>query len=195
MTLDRTWISAELAAIRASSKPEVRGPQLERLIRTIFLAIPGMDLEDVDVKSAYQTEEIDIYFWNDRERDGLHFLDCPLLVECKGWSRPVSGRELRYFATTLKDKGRVSGIFVALEGITGSDVERTAGFFHVATAMANGQTVLVITGEDIESLASGADLVRLLRRRLSDQVRDQVLAVEAKTNKRITRRAKATSSR
>jgi hypothetical protein len=113
MTLDAAWIRAELAAIRASKRPEIKGPRLETLIRTIFLAIPGMDLEDIDVKSAYLTEEIDIYFWNDREREGLHFLDCPLLVECKGWSKPVSGRELRYFATTLKDKGRVSGVFVA----------------------------------------------------------------------------------
>ena len=180
MTLDTAWIRDELTGIRASSNPEIKGPRLETLIRTIFLVVPGMDLEDQDVENAYQTEEIDLYFWNDREREGLHFLDCPLLVECKAWSKPVSGRDLRYFATTLKDKGRSSGVFIALEGLAGKPAKKTAGFFHVSAAMATGQTVLLITGADISSLTCGADLVRLLRRRLTDQVRDQVLAVEAK---------------
>jgi hypothetical protein len=49
--------------------------------------------------------------------------------------------------------------------------------------MAAGQTVLVVTGEDLMKLTSGADLIRLLRRRLTDQVRDQVLAVDVKPRK------------
>jgi hypothetical protein len=183
MTLDPNWIASELAAIRASSDPMVKGPRLEALIRVIFLSVPGLDLEDQDVESAYGTEEIDLYFWNHRERTGLHFMDCPLLVECKAWSKPASGRDLRYFATTLKDKGRSSGIFIALEGLTGDPATKSAGFFHVATAMAAGQTVLVVTGEDLMKLTSGADLIRLLRRRLTDQVRDQVLAVDVKPRK------------
>jgi hypothetical protein len=180
MTLDAEWIADELKAIQASSDPEVKGPRLEALIRTIFLAVAGLDLEDQDVESAYGTEEIDLYFWNDREREGLHFMDCPLLVECKAWSRPASGRDLRYFATVLKDKGRSNGVFVALQGLAGNPAAKSAGFFHVASAMAAGQTVLLITGDDIAKLTSGADLVRLLRRRLTDQVRDQVLAVDVK---------------
>ncbi|PZR84760.1 MAG: hypothetical protein DI537_32140 [Stutzerimonas stutzeri] len=180
MTLDPTWIVMELAAIDASSDPTVKGRRLEALIRAIFFSVPGLDLEDQDVESAYLTEEIDLYFWNDREREGLHFMDCPLLVECKAWSKPASGRELRYFATTLKDKDRSSGIFVALKGLTGNPAAKSAGFFHVASAMAAGQTVLLITGDDIAKLTCGTDLVRLLRRRLTDQVRDQVLATDAK---------------
>lgn len=180
MTLDPTWIVMELAAIDASSDPTVKGRRLEALIRAIFFSVPGLDLEDQDVESAYLTEEIDLYFWNDREREGLHFMDCPLLVECKAWSKPASGRELRYFATTLKDKDRSSGIFVALKGLTGNSAAKSAGFFHVASAMAAGQTVLLITGDDIAKLTCGTDLVRLLRRRLTDQVRDQVLATDAK---------------
>lgn len=194
MTLDPNWIKNELAAIRASDEAKVKGPRLEALIRAIFLAVPGLNLEEQDVESAYQTEEIDLYFWNDRERLGLHFLDCPLLVESKGWSQPVSGRELRYFATTLKDKGRSSGVFVALEGLAGNPANKSAGFFHVAAAMADGQTVLLITGDDLARLTCGADLVRLLQRRLIDQVRDQVLAAPRKAAKpRSTKKAKATA--
>ena len=143
-----------------------------------------MTLEDQDVQSAYDTEEIDLYFWNDHARDGLHFLDCPLNVECKAWSRPVSGREWRAFATLLRDKGRSSGVFVALEGIAGDALQLSAGFFHLASAMAGRRTVLVITGADLEAIDSPADLARLLRRRMLDQVKGQVLAIEGPRRRR-----------
>ncbi|WP_193369331.1 restriction endonuclease [Pelagibius marinus] len=175
--LDPSHIAAEIEAIRAeTNNSSGKGKRLEALIATIFRAVPGLSLEDQDITSNYRTQEIDLYFMNERPLDGLHFLDCPLIVECKGWSCAVDGRELRYFATTLKDKGRRSGVFVALEGITGNADDRTAGFFHVTTAMAEGQTVLIVTGEDLLGIASGDDLVKLLKRRLMDQVKSQVSA-------------------
>ncbi len=182
--LDRAYISAELAAIRAETNTDAKGNRLEALIALVFKAVAGLNLDAQDIESDYETEEIDLFFWNDRERAGLHFLDCPLIVECKGWSKPVPGRELRYFATLLKDKGRSNGVFVALEGITGKAKDLTAGFFHVASAMAAGQTVLIITGADLETIGSGEELVALLRRRLLDQVKSQVAAVEGTTVKK-----------
>lgn len=146
----------------------------------LFSGIPGLSLEDQDVQSNYRTEEIDLYFWNDRAPGGLHFLDCPLIVECKGWSGPLPGRELRHFATLLRDRGRTSGVLVAIQGITGDAAERSAGFFHVAAAMAGGQTVLVITGADLAALQDSAEIVRVLRRRMLDQVRGQTLALEGR---------------
>jgi hypothetical protein len=179
-----SWIRTELAAIRIATEPRPKGQRLEALIAQIMGGIPGMTLEAQDVRSAYETEEIDLYFWNDRASGGLHFIDCPLIVECKGWSSPVSGRELRTFATLLRDKGRSSGIFVALEGITGDAAERTAGFFHLAAAMAGGQTVLVITGADLETLDAPTDLIRVLQRRMLNQVKGQVLAIESEARRR-----------
>jgi Restriction endonuclease len=172
----------ELDAIAELAKSPEKGRRLERLIAEIFGSIAGLALDAQDVVNAYDTEEMDLYFWNDRERDGLHFLDCPLVVECKGWSQPVSGRELRYFATMLKDKGRRSGIFVALKGLAGRAAARSAGFFHVTTAMAAGQTVLVVTEADLRTLNKTTDLVALLKRRMLDQVKGQILALNAKGN-------------
>lgn len=172
-------IRAELATIRETSESRLKGQRLETLVARLFRGLPGVTLEDQDVESSYETEEIDLYFWNERQRDGLHFLDCPLIVECKAWSRPVSGRELRSFATLLRHKGRRSGVLVALQGITGDAATRTAGFFHLASAMAGGQTVLVLTGADLEAISQPVDLMRLLRRRMLDQVRGQVLAIES----------------
>jgi hypothetical protein len=177
-TTFNSWIRAELTAIQGTRESEAKGQRLEALLARVLCSVRGMTLEDQDVENAYDTEEIDLYFWNELAQDGLHFLDCPLIVECKAWSRPVSGNDLRAFATLLRDKGRSNGIFVALEGITGDAVQRSAGFFHLASAMADGQTVLVVTGADLETIDSPADLIQLLRRRLLDQVRGQVLAIE-----------------
>jgi hypothetical protein len=177
-------IRTELRAIQGTRESKAKGQRLEALLARVLCSVRGMTLEAQDVVSAYETEEIDLYFWNDRARDGLHFLDCPLIVECKAWSGPVSGRELRTFATLLRDKGRSSGVFFALEGITGDALQRSAGFFHLASAMAGGQTVLVVTGNDLETIDSPADLVRLLRRRMLDQVRGQVLAIEGSRRRR-----------
>lgn len=177
------WIRAELDAIRATVDAVAKGKRLERLVRNILCRIPGLTIEDQDVVNAYATQEMDLYFFNAREREGLHFLDCPLIVECKGWSGPVDGRELRHFATLLKDRGRRSGIFVALSGITGDARSRSAGFYHVTAALAGGQLVLVVTGEDLEAAEDPAHLVALLRRRMLDQVRGQILALERSARK------------
>jgi hypothetical protein len=82
-------------------------------------------------------------------------------------------------------------VFFALEGITGDALQRSAGFFHLASAMAGGQTVLVVTGTDLETIDSPADLVRLLRRRMLDQVRGQVLAIEGSRRRRKAGRSQA----
>lgn len=176
--VDAEWVHSELAAIEQGRSAAAKGKRVERLVRQIFGRIPGLVLEDQDVISAYRTQEIDLYYFNRREANGLHFLDCPLIVECKGWSGPVDGRELRYFADLLRDRGRRDGIFIALHGITGNPDTPTAGFYHIATALAGGQLVLVITGDDLRDACGPADLVALLQRRMLDQVKSQILAIE-----------------
>ena len=76
-------IRAELRAIQGTRESKAKGQRLEALLARVLCSVRGMTLEAQDVESAYETEEIDLYFWNDRARDGLHFLDCPLIVECK----------------------------------------------------------------------------------------------------------------
>ncbi len=176
---DRDRVGSELAALASLTDASAKGRRLEVLIRSIFAQVPGLSLEDQDVVNAWGTQEMDLYFFNAREREGLHFLDCPLIVECKGWSAPVDGRELRWFADMLRDKGRRDGIFIALNGLTGRAQRRTAGFYHVTRALADGQLVLVLTGEDLVKAGDSAGLVALLRRRMLDQVKGQVLALEA----------------
>jgi hypothetical protein len=163
-----------LDAIAIELNPERKGRLLETMIADLFASIPGLALDGQDVVNAFRSEEIDLIFWNYQHDQGFRFLDCPLIVECKGWSRPVAGREVRYFATELKDKGRRNGIFVALNGITGDERNLTAAFFHVAAAMIEGVQVLVLTGEELAAIQQVEDLISIFRRKLLGMTRQQI---------------------
>lgn len=171
-------LSPELEAIAAEADGYQKGRRLERMIGGLFSSLPGVTLEDEDVVNAFGSEEIDLIFWNEQHDTGLRFLDCPLIVECKGWSRAVAGREVRYFATELKDKGRRNGVFVALNGITGDEQNLTAAFFHVAAAMIEGVQVLVLTGEELAGLGHAEDLIPIFKRKLLGMTRQQIRAAK-----------------
>ena len=167
-------LGPELNDLAAEFDSYEKGRRLEQMIGQLFGAIPGVTLEDQDVVNAFGSEEIDLIFWNEQHVAGLRFLDCPLIVECKGWSRPVAGREVRYFATELKDKARRNGVFVALNGITGDEQNLTAAFFHVAAAMIEGVQVLVLTGEELAALNHAEDLIPIFKRKLLGMTRQQI---------------------
>lgn len=180
MTFNAAWIAAELKVIDAlAGKPQEKGKRLETLISKIFSQVSGLQYEGTNLRNFYKTEEIDLLFWNDRERDGLHFLDCPLIVECKSSTAPLAGRDLRYFATALQDKGRTSGVIVALAGLAGDEAAATAGYYHMTAALGQGTNVLLVTRADLLALTSSADLVSLLKRLLLSLVRTQVLEAAA----------------
>lgn len=168
-----------LDAVAGEEIAQHKGKMLEQIISELFGYLPGLELEGEDVVNAYRSEEVDLIFWNAQHDDGLRFLDCPLIVECKGWSKPVAGREVRYFATELKDKGRRNGIFVALNGITGNEENLTAAFFHVAAAMIEGVQVLVITGEELIAMQYAEDLITIFRKKLLGMTRQQIRASKA----------------
>lgn len=167
MTLDPTWIKGELDAIKGmSTRSHMKGRRFEKLLRLIFEDVPGLTHVASDTQSAHHTQEIDLTFWNDKPPNGLFFLDVPLLIEGKSSSSPVDGRDFEHFATTVKHRGRRDGVLVALGGLTGNPGRNSAGLYHQATALIDGITILVVTEEDLLTLTSGADLVRLCQRLL-----------------------------
>ena len=64
-------------------------------------------------------------------RSGLRAARCAILLIC---------------STT---EGRRNGIFVALNGITGSDADLRAAFYHIATAQIEGVQVFGLTGGEL----------------------------------------------
>jgi hypothetical protein len=190
MPFDPAWVRSELTAIRVMRHSRAKGKRLENLINTIFSEIPGLIFEEADVKNVHGTLEIDLFFWNDQLLKGLRALDCPLIIECKSSSDPVEGRDLRYFGNLLRDKGQRDGILVALQGVTGDADANSAGFYHQTVALIDGVRILIVTGEDLLTLTSGKDLVRLLKRALLTLVKRQVQDSEHRAAKRRRRSRK-----
>jgi hypothetical protein len=75
-----------------------------------------------------------------------------------------------YFVNRLRQRGCDHGILFAANGITGAAEDLTRAHFEIATALAAGIRVLVLTPADIGNLTNSDELVTLLKRKLCQLV-------------------------
>jgi hypothetical protein len=143
-----------------------RGQALEDLICYIFGKIPGVSVSERNETSAFNDEEIDILFWNERHSRGLYFLPCLFIAECKNWSSPVGSREVVTFTHTLRSRGCDHGILVATNGISGTNDPPTEAHHQIAMSLSDMVRIMVITRQEIEPLSDTDSLVELLKQRL-----------------------------
>src|SRR5437762_7388870 len=96
-----------------------KGKTLEDFICFLFEAVPGITAKR-NKKNVFETEEVDIFLWNEFSPGGLPSPAFPpwILIECKNWSQKVSSSEVSWFDTKLRDRGLSLGILVATQGIT-----------------------------------------------------------------------------
>ena len=148
-----------------------KGRALEDLICVLFEAVPGI-MTRRNKKNIFETEEVDIFLWNEFFPGGLPSPAFPphILVECKNWSDKVSSREVSWFDTKLRDRGLFLGVLIPMQGITGQPQRLTDAHFIVAKALSEQRKIIVITREDLNGLTSGSDLVSLLQEKLSDLI-------------------------
>lgn len=143
-----------------------KGRVLEELICYIFERVPGIPITERNQLNVFQTEEVDVAFWNDKNVKGFHFLPYIILVECKNWSNAVGSVEVAYFLKKLENKGLDFGILVATNGLTGSTHDFTRANFEVSIALARGIRLIVLTREEIERLHTTKELVLLVKKKL-----------------------------
>jgi hypothetical protein len=139
-----------------------RGRALEDLIAGVFAAIPGVEVRARNAKSVFENEELDLVMANRGASDGLPFPGSYFSVECKNWSRPVGSTEVSWFATKLRRTSQSFGVLVAANGVTGRPADLTAAHFEAATALNEGQAVVVLTLKELRWLCSGEELANLL---------------------------------
>jgi len=142
---------------------QIRGKAFEDLAAYLFETIPGIPFSIRNTMNTFLTEEIDVAIWNDRAPDGLPFLPHVILIECKNWSGPVSSVEVAWFATKLTDRGLDFGILIANAGITGNAADLDRAHFIIATNLAKGQKIIVITRTEISALTNTVDLITLIK--------------------------------
>ena len=143
-----------------------KGHALEDFICVLFPFIPGVEIVQSNALNAFQTEELDVALWNARHPEGLYFLPHLLLIECKNWSHPVGSQEVAYFVGRLRQRGCDHGILLATNGVTGVPEDLTRAHFEIATALASGIRVMVVTTADVAGIANSDDLVTLLKLKL-----------------------------
>ncbi|MBI1923298.1 restriction endonuclease [Candidatus Poribacteria bacterium] len=145
-----------------------QGRALEDLICYLFEKIPGISVTTRNRLNVFNTEEIDIAFWNEKDPRGLYFLPHIILVECKNWSVPVSSLEVSWFDTKLRNRGLTFGVLIAAKGITGNAEEQTGAHSIVAGALREQRQIVVITRQEIEAITDTSQIVRLFKEKLCE---------------------------
>lgn len=149
---------------------DAKGKALEDAVEAAFCAVSGITLQARDKDNSYQSEEIDLAFWNEKEAKGLHFLPNILLVEAKNWSKPAGAKEVAWFVEKLRDRCLDFGIFVAAEGVTGDPKGITAARDKIRTALKDGIKVIVMKKQDIMAFKAPGDLVSFLKTKMCELV-------------------------
>jgi hypothetical protein len=150
----------------AARTTEAKGRLFEDLVCYLFGKIPGMTLFQRDVLNRFESEEVDVAFWNEQERKGLKSFPHFLLIECKNWSVPVGCSAGRDFLGKLRNRGLDFGILIAAHGVTGSPEDGKAAHQEVALALAQKMQLIVITRAEIETLKTTDDLVVMIKRKV-----------------------------
>jgi hypothetical protein len=166
--LSSTKIASYLAQGQSGATTLNRGRALEELVCYIFGRVPGIDITHRDVKNTFNTEEIDVALWNDSPNFGFKYLPNIILVECKNWSKKVGSEEMNWFDSKLRNRGLEFGILVAALGITGATKEITAAHSIVAAALREKRRIVVVTAEELSSLADTKDLDTLIKLKICD---------------------------
>lgn len=144
-----------------------KGQALEELIAYLIGKIPGIIVTARNNNNAFGSEELDVAFWNERRRNGLHFLPNILIVECKNWSRPVGVDEVTHFDAKIRRRGLDFGVLVAANGITGDVGNRTAAHHVVFSSLSEGRKIIVISRAEIEALNHTDELIYAFKQKLT----------------------------
>jgi hypothetical protein len=168
--IPRAQLRAGLARVSNAVGSNDKGRALEDFICFLFPLVPGVEIAQRNVLNAFATEEVDVALWNDRHPDGFYFLPHILLVEAKNWSHPCGSQEVSYFVNRLRQRGCDYGILFAANGVTGAPADLTGAHFEIATALAAGIRVLVVTPADVEQATSTNQIVNLMKQRLCQLV-------------------------
>lgn len=147
-----------------------RGRAYEEAACEFLGAIPGVTIGERNVHNTLRNHEIDIALVNARSENGLHFLPSVLLTEVKGWERRLGSHDISWFASKLRDANLSHGLLFAATGLTGDFTKRTAGHAQLASALKDGQAIIVITRPDLVHVASSRDAVLTVQRRLLETI-------------------------
>lgn len=146
-----------------------KGRKLEKLIVYAFGKIPGVKFYKSNVVNNAGSEEVDVAFFNNKQKSGFPFLEYLLLVECKNWSAAVGAIHVREFATKLEHRACAYGVLIAANGITGNAQDRTAAHDAIRMALAVRHiSIIVITRAELARWVDTSEVVDLFKHKLCE---------------------------
>jgi len=145
-----------------------KGRALEDMTCYLFDKVPGITITKRNELNVFQSEEIDVAFWNKAQPNGFYFLPNIILVECKNWSSPLGSEEVSWFDSKLRRRAQPFGILIATNGITGDPNELTSAHDIISTALTENRQLVVITKEEVLGLNDTEELVELIQEKLCE---------------------------
>jgi hypothetical protein len=152
-----------------ASRPE-KGKALEDLTCYVFGKIPGVSVSQRNVLNTFDSEELDVAFWNEQHALGLRSFNAIILVECKNWSTPVGSSEVTAFVAKIEHRALDFGILVAANGITGNAADRRQAHDIASKALMKGVRLVIITRKEIEGMQNSNELVASLKEKVCQLV-------------------------
>jgi len=93
-----------------------------------------------------------------------------ILVECKNWSRRISGMQLSWYVQKLKNRSQKYAVLVARNGIAGDDDNSIRAHEVIAQALREEIHIIIITKKDIENITDTDQIVKLIKEKLCNLV-------------------------
>jgi hypothetical protein len=154
-------ITSQYALSLLSELGQGDGKALERLAHYILQSMPGCRAymrasaksTDLDVVCTLEGPSVDF-----RSELGRYFL-----CECKDWAKPVNFTSFAKFSSILQSSKCKFGIIFSKMGITGKDKDTAAEHDQMKVFQNSGTAVIIITESDLQRVATGANLITLLR--------------------------------
>src|SRR5689334_15713932 len=107
---DPVVIQGLLAIVDNPPHNAAKGKAFEDLACYLLEGIPGIAIIARNAMNTFATEEIDVACKNENDPKGLGALADFILVECKGWSDPVTSEQVSWFLTKIRHRGVRFGI-------------------------------------------------------------------------------------
>jgi hypothetical protein len=137
------------------------GQVLEHLAEYLMSAMPGCRTKrrqrsgSTDYDLVCSMEGFDVDFRSELGRD--------FVCECKDWSSPADFTVMAKFCRVLDSTKSKFGVLFSCEGISGVNDSAFAAREQLKVFQDRGVVIVVVDRNDLAAVASGANLIQLLR--------------------------------
>ena len=155
-------------ALDVARTASAKGEALESLARYLLDRVRGLRVVRRRLRTSSSEIDLVVEIVPTRPASTFEEFGRYILVECRNWIAPVRAKDVRDFVGKLSKSKTRLGIIFARSGVTGrrgdTDAWReTRIAFHTSDIV-----VLVVTDDDLRSMAEGAEFAAILAQKLFD---------------------------